>query len=801
VGEDGTKNKIKPYAFMPAAKIAVWISLALLLALVVAAIIYPQFVYKSQKSHLTVAVPTSNTKVSYKQDILPILERRCVVCHGCYDAPCQLKLSSYEGLKRGASKDPVYNPSRLAPMDPTRLFIDASSTKEWRTKGFISVSGTPDNAQNKSSPNSLLLSMIELGRAHSLPPNQKLPASIDLNIERELTCPATDEFDKYARKNEFGGMPYGMAPLKDQEYRKLHNWAVLGAPGEPQAPALSPAMHHRIQRWEALLNGESIKHKLAARYVYEHLFLAHLYFDDLPIGQYFRLVRSKTPPGKPIEEISTRHPNSSPGMDQFYYRLRPLASTVVHKTHIIYSLNERKLTRIEALLFESDWDVQSLPVYETPISSNPFDTFEAIPARARYEFMLDNVRYFMMTFIRGPVCRGQVALNVIDDHFYVAFVNPDDDLSVTDATYLEQAKDLIKIPKDSVSPVSLLLRWQKYLAAHRGYLEFRENAYFQQDPEGKHNAMEGIWTGNAYNADSFLTIFRHFDSASVVPGFVGEIPKKILIMDYPVLERIYYNLVVNYDVFGNVTHQLLTRLSMDYLRMEAEDITLGFLPPELRHDARAKWYIGAEAQINLFLAHKMSNQKRGTSLMFQTDDPVKELIRKMFAAFPQLSEPADTLNRCYDDACLSNSPLSRLTSTPGTFVRQMPDLVFLRVRQNTGQDQVYSIIRNKAHTNVAFIFGEELRRREKEDTLTIVEGYMGSYPNFFFSVDHSGLETFVEALRGVKNTSQFETFVERYGVRRSSPAFWETSDWFNAQYVRTNPVEAGLLDLNRYRNH
>jgi len=31
--------------------------------------------------------------VSYQKQIRPILERRCVVCHGCYDAPCQLKLS------------------------------------------------------------------------------------------------------------------------------------------------------------------------------------------------------------------------------------------------------------------------------------------------------------------------------------------------------------------------------------------------------------------------------------------------------------------------------------------------------------------------------------------------------------------------------------------------------------------------------------------------------------------------------------------------------------------------------------
>ena len=62
--------------------------------------------------------------------VQPILERRCVVCHGCYDAPCQLKLSSHEGLMRGANPELVYNGARIKAMEPTRLFIDAKSAAE-----------------------------------------------------------------------------------------------------------------------------------------------------------------------------------------------------------------------------------------------------------------------------------------------------------------------------------------------------------------------------------------------------------------------------------------------------------------------------------------------------------------------------------------------------------------------------------------------------------------------------------------------------------------------------------------------
>jgi hypothetical protein len=43
--------------------------------------------------------------VSFLNDVKPVLDSRCVVCHSCYNAACQLKLGSYEGVDRGGSKD------------------------------------------------------------------------------------------------------------------------------------------------------------------------------------------------------------------------------------------------------------------------------------------------------------------------------------------------------------------------------------------------------------------------------------------------------------------------------------------------------------------------------------------------------------------------------------------------------------------------------------------------------------------------------------------------------------------------
>ena len=77
--------------------------------------------------------------VDYWNDVKPIVENRCVVCHGCYDAPCQLKMSSIEGIERGASEAKVYNSSRLKHAPMTRLYQDAQTPAQWRNKGFFPV--------------------------------------------------------------------------------------------------------------------------------------------------------------------------------------------------------------------------------------------------------------------------------------------------------------------------------------------------------------------------------------------------------------------------------------------------------------------------------------------------------------------------------------------------------------------------------------------------------------------------------------------------------------------------------------
>jgi hypothetical protein len=92
------------------------------------------------------------------------------------------------------------------------------------------------------------------------------------------------------------------------------------------------------------------------------------------------------------------------------------------------------------------------------------------------------------------------------------------------------------------------------------------------------------------------------------------------------------------------------------------------------------------------------------------------------------------------------------------------------------------------------------KRDYEQDTQTVVRWLEGSYPNFFYVVALEDIEAFVADYNAIEDRQQYETFVARYGQRRTSEDFWEHADWFKNQYAREQPILSGLFDLNRYEN-
>ncbi|WLG30888.1 fatty acid cis/trans isomerase [Pseudomonas lurida] len=736
--------------------------------------------------------------ISYTRDIQPIFTEKCVACHACYDSACQLNLGSAEGAARGASKVPVYDGERSQATPTTRLFYDAFGKQAWQQKGFYSV------LDAQGSQAALMARMLELGHNAPLQPNAKLPDDIVLGLNRENMCAMPGEFNAYAGAHPREGMPLAVTGLTDQQYQTLQRWLASGAPIDEQGLAPSAKEALQIQQWENLFNQPGARESLVARWLFEHLYLAHIYFENGEPGHFFQWVRSRTPSGQPIDLIATRRPNDDPGT-QVYYRLWPVQGVIVHKTHITYPFSAAKMARIKALFYAGNWQVNALPGYGPGRRANPFDTFEAIPAKARYQFMLDNAEYFVRTFIRGPVCRGQIATDVIRDNFWALFQDPDHDLYITDARYRGQATPLLAMPGQNDDVGSVLSLWLAYRDKRNEYEALRRDSYADLPPP----SWSSLWAGND---NALLSIFRHFDSASVTKGLIGEVPQTMWLFDYPLLERTYYQLAVNFDVFGNVSHQAQTRLYFDLIRNGAEQNFLRLMPADSRDGYMDDWYQNS-GKLKLWLDYEAIDDDKPTGLHLSENDPKRDFASQLLSRYGDLNASPDPINRCSGAYCSrdgidpalqeAEQALSRLTSRPAAGLKvidQLPEATMLRIETAGGQRVVYSMVRNRAHSNVAFLLGEAYRYQPGLDTVTIYPGVLSSYPNFMFNIPALEVPEFVAQMEQAHDAKRFEKIVDRWGVRRSHPLFWQ---YFHdlSQYIReTTPVEEGVLDMNRYEN-
>lgn len=78
-------------------------------------------------------------------------------------------------------------------------------------------------------------------------------------------------------------------------------------------------------------------------------------------------------------------------------------------------------------------------------------------------------------------------------------------------------------------------------------------------------------------------------------------------------------------------------------------------------------------------------------------------------------------------------------------------------KDSDGKSKIYTIVINRWHDNVNSLLGEESTLNPNKDTMDLIKGSSGSYPNVFVEVDYKDIKEF-----------------------------------------KADPVQAGLYDLNRY---
>ena len=195
---------------------------------------------------------------------------------------------------------------------------------------------------------------------------------------------------------------------------------------------------------------------------------------------------------------------------------------------------------------------------------------------------------------------------------------------------------------------------------------------------------------------------------------------------------------------------------------------------------------------------------------YNTAEVQKELYDNILQRVQSVNQ-LDRINRCDLRDCQNRAEnkeeqrvdraMQHIASSKGKRLEIFPDLALLRVSTAKPEtDLVYTLIRNKGYKSVTSILEDSEQRDNSDlenDTLTVIKGIEGAYPNFFFTVDINEIEKFASRYLKIKNRYDYEKFVARYGVRRTNLKFWKVSDGFQNYYADKEPLVSGILDLNR----
>jgi hypothetical protein len=87
-----------------------------------------------------------------------------------------------------------------------------------------------------------------------------------------------------------------------------------------------------------------------------------------------------------------------------------------------------------------------------------------------------------------------------------------------------------------------------------------------------------------------------------------------------------------------------------------------------------------------------------------------------------------------------------------------------------------------------------------ENTLTVVPGFIGAYPNAIYRVRPDELAAFTATVAALGSEGDYRKLADRFAVRRTNPGFWAVSDQMLEAYLASAPLEAGILDYSRLEN-
>ena len=138
---------------------------------------------------------------------------------------------------------------------------------------------------------------------------------------------------------------------------------------------------------------------------------------------------------------------------------------------------------------------------------------------------------------------------------------------------------------------------------------------------------------------------------------------------------------------------------------------------------------------------------------------------------------------------------------PAKAINLLPQISFILVKDGAAEHQAYTVIHHNAHYNISSLLNEEGQRAYAEDTVTIVPGFIGDYPETIWYLNNpQQLASFAEQLPLMQIEADYRALKSQFAIRRTHPQFWQYSDILHKVAKQYRGVEYGLFDYNRLEN-
>lgn len=736
--------------------------------------------YSTTKNRLPSSLDDAHHFINdeFVSKVQPLLAKRCVVCHACYEAPCLMHFTSYEAIQRGLTTEASV--SLISDLPQNRLkdahvYSGLNNSPQWEQPAWVKRNFSPifqlKNDGEIDLDRSLFYLAIEQGKS-----NNPLFSIKPSDFSKTHICSQNSEkLKNFYQKYPQSGMPYALPRLEDSEYEILENWIKNGAKGpttETKAVWSDPSNPKFILEVENFLNGATSKMKLSARYIYEHAILSHIHFNGTPTDEFYELVRADNISGPPNELVTEK------GNDlirkAFFYRLKRVHDVIVRKTHAIWELNEGSVSEWKALFLDPSWrdedDIEKkMALLNTSDLKDPMKYFELIPEKSRFSFMVKNAEMIVGEIIISPSCSGKLATWAIKDHFWVFFLTPSGD--------------------------------DKFLQSNKIRQSFTERI-FKNSSKTK---MPLAINENNLDSNMALSLFRHESNVTVKKGLWGGKPQSYWLMDYQNYEDLYYNLVINYNPYGNFTHQVLTWEHFVNNRKVAEKRFIDLFVSTVESCKKCGEWVWDRWENGVLERSPIEEDLLNTSL-----DKVQSQVLSVIHS--TVSEKVDELN--YPISHPNGYKLSKiekwekkaieLTHKKNSSIYPFfPDLIYLKISDEMGDDKIYSLIINRTYENnnniVLGMVDQNILLLPDENTLVMNRGLFGNHPNLIINLKSEEAFEFIDNIKKIHSKEDWITFRSQYAVHRNAANFWKTYDEILAWQNKNDPIHAGIIDLNLYQ--